>query len=207
MVLAAGASRRMGRPKPLMKLGRRTILQHVLANLLASQIDEIVVVLGHKAEQVVPTLRGTNSKIVVNTQYAQGMSSSIRRGLSEIHPRAQAVLIALGDQPYIPSEVIDMLLCRYEQGDRQIVVPTYCGQRGHPVIFGRKYWPELRALRGDVGGKELLVRHAQDVLEVEVSVQGVLTDIDGPQDAGEKASLEKDAQDAPGGSRRTIEEE
>lgn len=188
MILAAGASRRMGRPKALVKLGRRTILQHVLANLEASQLGEIVVVLGHRAQEILPTLRGTKSKIVINPKYAQGMSSSIRRGLSQVHPQARAVLIALGDQPYIPGEVIDLLLRRYAQGDREIVVPTYHGRRGHPVIFGRIYWPELRALKGDVGGKALLRRHARDVLEVEVSVRGVLTDIDKPEDDQKKAA-------------------
>ena len=120
------------------------------------------------------------------------MSSSLRRGLSQVHPAARAVLIALGDQPYIPSEIIDLLVHRYEQGDHQIVVPTYHGQRGHPVIFGRKYWPELMALKGDVGGKALLGRHGRDVLEVEVPVRGVLMDIDEPEDHGEKASTSGD---------------
>jgi molybdenum cofactor cytidylyltransferase len=185
VVLAAGVSQRMGQPKPLFKLGRKTILQHVLANLRASRVDEIVVVLGHRAQAVAPSLKGTGCKIVVNPDYARGMSSSIRRGLSAVHPRAQAVLIALGDQPYIPAQVIDRFLSAYSRGDYQIVVPTYGGQRGHPVIIGRRYWPELRALKGDVGGRDILLGHAGDVLEVEVSVPGVLADIDRPGDVRE----------------------
>ena len=186
VVLAAGASRRMGQPKPLGKLGRKTILQHVLANLRASRVDEIVVVLGHKASQIASTLKGTGCKVVVNPQCTRGMSTSIRRGLSAVDSRARAVLIALGDQPYIPPGIIDLLLRKYGEQSRQIVVPTYRGQRGHPVIFGRKYWPELRALEGDVGGRDLLRHHSQDVLEVEVPVEGVLADIDRLED-GKKA--------------------
>lgn len=181
----------MGRPKPLVKLGRKTILQHVLTNLRASQVDEIVVVLGHRAEEIIPALKGTDCKIVVNPQYTEGMSSSIGRGLGAVDPRAQAALIALGDQPYIPPEVIDLLLRKYGEQNRGIVVPISGGQRGHPVIFGRKYWSELQALKGDVGGKELLQRHAEDVLEVEVPEEGVLVDIDSPGDNQEPTSGRK----------------
>lgn len=180
VVLAAGVSQRMGRLKPLVKLGDKTMLQHVLANLGPSQVDEIVVVLGFQAEKIIPTLQGMSCQIVVNPQYTRGMSSSIRCGLSAVNHQAQAVLIALGDQPYIPAEVVDLLLRRYREADGEIVVPTFGGRRGHPVIFGRKYWPELRALKGDVGGRELLRRHAQQVLEVEVDAEGVLADIDVP---------------------------
>ena len=192
MVLAAGVSQRMGQPKPLFKLGHKTILQHVLANLRTSRVDEIVVVLGHRARQIVPILRKTGCNVVINPDYARGMSSSIRRGLCAVHPRAQAVLIALGDQPYIPAQVIDRLLSEYSRGDYQIVVPTYGGRRGHPVIIGREYWPELRALKGDVGGRDILRGHPGDVLEVEVSVPGVLADIDRPGDAREELLGEED---------------
>jgi molybdenum cofactor cytidylyltransferase len=180
VLLAAGTSRRMGRLKALIKLGHKTILQHALANLEASQVNEIVVVLGFKAEKIIPTLKGMRCQVVVNPQYTRGMSSSIRCGLSAVNPQARAVLIALGDQPYIPPEIVDLLLRSYQEEDQKIVVPTCGGRRGHPVIFGRRYWPELRALKGDVGCKELLRRHAQHVLEVEVFQEGVLADIDTP---------------------------
>lgn len=188
VVLAAGTSRRMGRLKALIKLGHKTILQRALANLEASQVNEIVVVLGFKAQEIIPTLKGMRCQVVVNPQYTRGMSSSIRCGLSAVNPQAQAVLIALGDQPYIPPEIVDLLLRSYQEEDQKIVVPTCGGRRGHPVIFGRRYWPELRALKGDVGGKELLRRHAQHVLEVEVCQEGVLADIDTPSN-GRKRGL------------------
>jgi molybdenum cofactor cytidylyltransferase len=182
VVLAAGASRRMGQPKPLVKRGGRTLLQHVVANLRASQVDEIVVVLGHRAEEILPTLEEKDCRVVVNPHYDQGMSSSIRRGLSAVHGQAQAVLIVLGDQPYISSGIIDSLLREYSQGSHEIVVPTCGGRRGHPVIFGRKFWPELLALEGDVGGREILHRHGDDVWPVEVADPGILRDIDRPND-------------------------
>jgi len=189
VVLAAGLSRRMGRPKPLVKLKGKTILQHVLGNLRASGVDEIVVVLGYKAEEIFPTLEGEDFRVVVNPDYAQGMSNSLRRGLRAVDNQAQAVLIALGDQPRISSGIIKLLLRKYSQGSHQIVVPTCGGRRGHPVIFGRKYWPELLALEGDVGGREILRRHGDDVLAVEVADPGILQDIDGPDDGGADRNL------------------
>jgi molybdenum cofactor cytidylyltransferase len=182
VILAAGASRRMGRPKQLVRLGGKTVLRHVLDSVRASTVNEIVVVLGHNAKEVAATLAGGEHKIVINPQFSSGMSSSIRRGLGAVDARAEAVLIVLGDQPYVSTGIIDRLVQEYAAGSHQIVVPTCGGRRGHPVIFGRKYWPELQALRGDVGGKDLLRRHAEDVLEVEVEETGILVDIDRPED-------------------------
>ena len=184
IVLAAGASRRMGQPKPLVSLGGRTILQRTLDHLRAAQVDEIVVVLGHRAGDILPTLRGLGCRVVINPQHTLGMSSSIRRGLQAVHPRSRAVLVTLGDQPYIGPRVIDRLVKVFHRDRRSIVVPVFRGQRGHPVLFGREIWPRLQALTGDVGGKELLHRHPEDVCEVEVDDRGVLVDIDRPEDAG-----------------------
>jgi len=189
VVLAAGLSRRMGQPKPLVNLEGKTILQHVLCHLRASQVDEIVIVLGYKAEEILSTLEEEGCRVVVNPDYAQGMSSSLRRGLCAVDDQAQAVLIALGDQPHISSRVINLLLRKYGQGSHQIVVPTCHGRRGHPVIFGRKYWPELLALEGDVGGREILRRHGDDVLAVEVTDPAILQDIDEPNDGGDNHKL------------------
>jgi molybdenum cofactor cytidylyltransferase len=172
----------MGQPKALIRLGGKTILQHAVSNLRASRVAEIVVVLGHRAEEILPTLRGLGCRVVVNHHYARGMSSSIRRGLSSVDPRAQAVLIALGDQPDISAEIVDQLLSAYFGGQHHIVVPTCDGRRGHPVIFDRRYWSELRSLGGDVGGQDLLLRHAGDLLEVEVGAGGIIRDIDRPED-------------------------
>jgi molybdenum cofactor cytidylyltransferase len=159
------------------------MLQHVVNNLMRADLDEVVVVLGHRAEQVFSTLRGLGCRVVINHQYALGMSSSIRRGLDAVHPFARAVLIALGDQPHIPPAVVDGLLEAYRQGRGEIIVPTCRGRWGHPVLFGRKYWRQLQALDGDVGGREILRRHARDLVEVEVDHPQILQDIDRPEDA------------------------
>jgi len=182
IVLAAGASRRMGRPKPLISMGGRTLLQRTLEPLQTSGVDEIVVVLGHRAEDIMPTLRGSGCRVVINRRYARGMSSSIQRGLVSVHPRARAVLVVLGDQPHIRPEVIDLLVERFRRGDGTIVAPVYRGRRGHPVLFGRDQWDRLRALRGDVGARKLLDRYSREVCRVEVDDPGILADIDRPGD-------------------------
>jgi molybdenum cofactor cytidylyltransferase len=178
VVLAAGASRRMGQPKPLVKLGDKTILQRVLDGLHASSVHEIVVVLGHRAEQILPTIAGYGCRVVINPHYRQGLSSSIRRGLSAVDPQAEGVLIALGDLPFVSSAVVEALLAAFSRGKGRIIVPIHEGRRGHPIVFGRKYWPELFRLSGDVGGRELLFRYAQDVMEVQVDEPGIFRDID-----------------------------
>ena len=185
IVLAAGSSRRMGRLKPLISLGGRTILQQTLDHLRDSRVDEIVVVLGHRAEEVLPALRGLGCRVVINHRYHLGMSSSIRRGLQAVHPLSRAVMVVLGDQPHIGPEVIDRLVESFQRENRSIVVPVFDGQRGHPVIFGRQFWDRLQALRGDVGGRELLRRYPHEVCRVEVDDRSILTDIDRPGDVGE----------------------
>jgi molybdenum cofactor cytidylyltransferase len=181
VVLAAGASRRMGCPKPLVKLGCRTLLQHVISHLQAAAVDEIVVVLGHRAGAILPTLKGMGCRVVINDRYALGMSSSIQRGLLAVDPRARAVLITLGDQPDIPPEVVTGLLAAFDQGKGEIVVPVHGGRLGHPVLFGRRYWPELFDLQGDTGGREVLLRHSGSVHEIAVDAPGILCDIDRPE--------------------------
>jgi molybdenum cofactor cytidylyltransferase len=180
IVLAAGLSRRMGRSKPLLRVGDKTMLQHVVACLSGSGVDEIVVVLGHGAERILPTIAGRGCRVVINRHYRQGMSSSIRRGLTAIDPRSDGVMIVPGDLPFLSPRPVSSLLEAFRRGTHGIVVPAHEGKRGHPVIFGRTYWPQLFKLRGDVGGREVLVRHARDVLQIEVGDDGIVRDIDHP---------------------------
>ncbi len=195
IVLAAGRSRRMGRPKPLVSMGSRTLLQRTIDPLRAARVDEIVVVLGHRAEQILPTLRGLGCRTVINHRYRQGMSSSIQRGLQAIHPRAGAALVVLGDQPNIRPEIIDRLVESFQREEGSIVVPVFRGRRGHPVLFGRDLWPHLMALKGDVGGRELLGRYPRKVCQIEVDDRAVLLDIDRPEDmsGGEAVEFTGDA--------------
>lgn len=178
ILLAAGESKRMGRLKQLMPLGNSTILEQTLDNLLGSKISDVIVVLGYKAEEVVKKISGRPIKMVVNPIYHQGMGTSIAAGLKFVDSQAQAVMLILGDQPYVDSSTINRLIDEFGNNHKGITIPTYKGKRGHPLIFARKYQAQLSRLSNDIGGREIIKEHPEDVLEVAVDCQGIVIDID-----------------------------
>jgi molybdenum cofactor cytidylyltransferase len=180
ILLAAGQSQRMGKLKQLMPLGNTTILEQTLANLLGSRLSEVIVVLGYRAEEITKRLSGQPAKIVVNPLYRKGMGTSIAAGLKFIDSQAQAVMLTLGDQPYVDSPTINRLIEAFQNNDKGIVIPTYKGQRGHPLIFSRKYQSRLARLKGDIGGREIIRENSGDVLKVPVDCEGIVIDIDTP---------------------------
>ena len=184
LLLAAGKGERMGEVKQLLAIGEQRMIEAALANLQASRCDEIIVVLGFAAEEIRPLVEGKERvRVVINPHFHKGMSTSIQQGLQALDPRATGVLIALADQPFIPSEVINALIDQFAAGTKGIVLPVYQGKRGHPVILDRKkYAAELLALQGDVGGKEIVRNHPEDCLEIAIDSKGVLIDIDAPED-------------------------
>jgi molybdenum cofactor cytidylyltransferase len=184
LLLAAGRGERMGRAKQLLPLGDGRMIEAALGNLLASEVDEVICVLGFAADEIRPFVAGKERvTVVINERFSEGMGSSIRAGIKALDPRCTGVLIALADQPFIPPEVIDQLIAEFAVGKKGIVLPVYEGRQGHPVILRRlAYEKELLSLHGDVGGKEIVRKHAEDVLEVEVDVSGVVMDIDVPED-------------------------
>ena len=139
ILLAAGESKRMGKLKQLMPFGQNTIVEQAIDNLLNSVVDETIVVLGYRAEEVIKTIAAKPVKLVVNPDYEQGMSTSIIAGLNLIDSRTQAVMLILGDQPLINSQTINRLIEAFYNHDKGIVIPTYQGRRGHPTIFTIKY--------------------------------------------------------------------
>jgi len=178
ILLAAGESKRMGKPKQLMPLGQSTILEQAIDNLLNSAVDEIIVVLGHGAEEIKKTIATKPVKIMVNPNYREGMSTSIIAGLILADPQAEAIMLALGDQPSVDSQTINHLIDEFYSHDKGIAVPTYQGRRGHPIIFAIKYKEKLLELEGDIGGREIIKNHPDDVLEVAVDSESVISDID-----------------------------
>ncbi len=178
ILLAAGESKRMGKPKQLMPWHQGTILERAIDNLLESAVSEVVVVVGYQAEEVVKVIATRPVAVAVNPDYEQGMSTSIAAGLRLIDDRAGAVMLALGDQPLIDSRTINRLLDEFPNHDKGIALPAYQGRRGHPVIFAIKYKAELLKLTGDAGGRQIIKDHPDDILEVAVDSAGVITDID-----------------------------
>lgn len=184
ILLAAGESKRMGRLKPGLPLGNSTILEQSIDNLVHSRIDELIVVLGYRAQELMEKVAGRQVKTVINPDYEQGMSTSVIAGLHMVDDRAQAVLFALADQPFIDSKIVDKLIDGFSRHSKGIVVPAYRGRRGHPVIFAVRYREELLRLRGDVGGRQIIKDHTDDVLEIPVDSESINVDIDTMSDYG-----------------------
>ena len=178
ILLAAGESKRMGKPKLLMPFGRSTILEQTVDNLLNSKVSEVIVVLGYKAEEAMPKITAKPVKIAINPVYHQGMSTSIIAGLNLIDDRGEAVMLVLADQPFVDSKIINELVQQFYAHKKGIVIPTYQGRRGHPIIFTIKYKTELLGLKGDTGGRQIIEKHPDDILEVAVDSPGINIDID-----------------------------
>ncbi len=182
VVLAAGEAKRMGEPKLLLPWDRTTIIARVLDHVLASAVDEVVVVLGHEEEKVAGAIAGRPVRTVINQDYTKGMGTSIAAGLRAVSPGAAGFLLMLGDQPQVNSQTINRLIEEFKRTGRGIVVPVYRGRRGNPVILAAGYKEELLALQEDTGGREIVASHPEDVREVAVDSPGVVTDIDTPED-------------------------
>ncbi len=182
ILLAAGESKRMGRLKQLLPLGRTTMVEQAIDNLLNSKVNEVIVVLGHEAEEIIKKIATKPVKIEVNPIYHQGMSTSIIAGLKLVDDGARAVMLALADQPFIDSQTINRLIDEFCDHNKGIVIPTYQSRRGHPIIFAIKYKEELSGLKGDIGGRQIMERHPDDVLEVAVASPGINIDIDTTDD-------------------------
>jgi len=178
IVLAAGAAKRMARPKQLLPLDNSTVLERAVDSILDSRIDEVIVVVGYLANEMADLLANKPVKIVENPNYHRGMSTSIVSGLSLVSESSKAVMIALADQPYIDSLIVNKLIEAHATSNKGITLPVYKYRLGHHVIFDIKYKDELRALKGDVGGRQIINKHLEDVLEVAVNNDSILVDID-----------------------------
>lgn len=177
ILLAAGEAKRIGRPKLLMPFGGGTVLERTLDNLLTSKVDEVIVVLGPRAGVIKQVIDNRPVKVVVNPDYHRGMSTSLITGLSLVGDRAQRIMIALADQPLIDGEIYDRLIEASLSCDKGIIVPTYQGRRGNPIIFSTRYKQELIKLKGDVGGRQILRQYPDDILEVAVHSESINLDI------------------------------
>ena len=182
VVLAAGMSRRMGTPKQLLRMGEETILQRTLKNVRGSTVSKIILVLGYAAEAVQKTTATQGLKVVINPDYQQGMGTSLRSGLAAVGADAQAAIIVLADQPWVTEETLNALIACHQFRKPQIIVPTYRGFRGNPVLLDRSVFAEVQALNGDVGCRAIFGDHTAGILKLPVEDPGILVDIDSRAD-------------------------
>jgi molybdenum cofactor cytidylyltransferase len=171
LVLAAGASTRMGRPKQLLPIAQSTLLDRVLLEALNSDLGKVVLVLGFKAGEIMAGLQTDphhpKLMVVENRNPRQGISSSIITGLSAVENEWDAVMIILADMPHITARLINLLMRRAEESRRPLAALVTRGKRSHPVIIRRPFFPALHGLRGDEGAKALFVEHSDQVCLVE----------------------------------------
>ncbi|MFQ3623118.1 MAG: molybdopterin-binding/glycosyltransferase family 2 protein [Acetobacteraceae bacterium] len=181
IVLAAGRSRRMAPVNKLLVKGAdgRAMIAQVVDNVLASRARPVLVVTGHEAEAVRDSLRGRDVVFVHNPDYASGLSTSLRAGLDALPVDTEAALVCLGDMPLVRPAVLDRLLAAFDPDEgREIVMPTHRGKQGNPMLWGRRLFPAMRAVAGDVGARHLAGEHADVVHEVEIGDESVLRDFD-----------------------------
>jgi molybdenum cofactor cytidylyltransferase len=190
IVLAAGKSSRMGSNKLLIELSGKPLLRHSVEALKASSVHDVIVVTGNEPERVQTALERLEVKFVHNANYAEGLSTSLKRGLAAVPAETDATLVCLGDMPLVDAQTINRLVAAFNVAEhRTICVPTFEGKRGNPVLWGRQHFIAIEGIEGDQGGRLLLDALSDEVVEVEVKTQAVLVDVDTPDAMQEVKSI------------------
>ncbi len=186
IILAAGESARMGEDKALLPWGATTFLEHLLQQVKDSRVGLVRVVLGENAEAVQKKIQFGTAELVINKAWRKGQLSSLVAALDSL-PRGmvEAALVCLVDHPCITSSLIRQLMDNFLESGKLIVIPTYRGRRGHPVIFSAKLFAELRRAPLDVGARAVVRAHRKDILEVATEEEGVILNVN-DRDAYEK---------------------
>lgn len=168
VVLAAGGSARLGRPKQLERWGDSTLLGHVVDQVRTYSVDEVWVVLGAGVEEILETVDFDGCGVVENPEWQEGIASSLRVGLDTLlqKSRADAALIVIGDQPGLDAAVVEEVIASFRRSSRPVVIPKYRYTWGNPVLVDRSLWPRLMSLEGDEGARRLFQAHPEWVEEV-----------------------------------------
>jgi len=181
LLLAAGQSRRMGSNKLLAEIDGRPMVARTAQRLLSSHARPVIAVLGNQADDVDAALGRLPVERVRNPAFAEGLSTSLKRGIAALPPDTDGVIVCLGDMPLVAGRDLDRLIAAFNPLEgRAIVVPTRRGKRGNPVLWASRFLPEMAELAGDVGAKHLIGEYAELVAEVEMDSDGVLVDVDTP---------------------------
>jgi molybdenum cofactor cytidylyltransferase len=193
VVLAAGRSTRMRGPNKLLaEIARRPLVRIVAEEALASRADPVIVVAGHQRAEVEKALAGLRVRIVHNPDFAEGLGTSLRAGIAAVPADSDAAIVCLGDMPRVDAALMNRLIAAFDP-DRGalVVVPTFEGKRGNPVLWSRRFFPDLMAIEGDVGARHLIGRYSEAVAEVPVEGKATLIDVDTPEAlSGVKAEME-----------------
>jgi len=169
VILAAGASSRLGRPKQLLPYRGKTLLSHTVNEAINANADAVVVILGEEADIFRKEIDEKKVLVAVNSGWEEGMASSLRQGLETLlnsKPYIDAVILMVCDQPYISSSVLNELITTQQKTARQIVTCSYGEAIGPPALFHKKYFPDLMNLKGDAGARKIIQQNMNDVVTV-----------------------------------------
>ncbi len=183
ILLAAGESRRMGSPKALLYYRGQTFIERICTAFLTAGVDELVVVLGAHAEVLRPALPShPKLRSIVNSRYFLGQLSSLMTGIGALSPESEAVIVNLVDHPLVTAETIKALIDSYREAPLPILIASYQGRRGHPVLFSSQVYGEILAAPLDRGAKVIVRKDPSRVRELQLNDPGILADIDTPED-------------------------
>jgi molybdenum cofactor cytidylyltransferase len=164
------------------EINGRPLVRIAAEQLIASQAKPVIVVTGHQRERIERALAGLPVRFVHNSDFADGLSTSLKAGIKAVPPDADAALVMLGDMPQVGAKLIDRLISAFDpERGALVVVPTFDGKRGNPVLWSRRFFPDLMAVDGDVGARHLIGAYPEAVAEVAVEDAAALTDIDTPE--------------------------
>lgn len=181
LVPAAGMSTRVGRNKLLLPFKGKSLIGHAVDTLLASTVDEIIVVLGHEADEVRAAIGRKRVRFVENPDYQQGLRTSVHAGFAAVPVNTTAIMIYLADQPLLEAREVDFLVRAFAEAgktDKNIVVPLFRGQRGNPVIVSSSYQNAILAMTDETGCRRVIKQNPDHVLTVEMETDHVVRDID-----------------------------
>ena len=182
LILAAGESSRMGTPKATLAYRGRTFLELIVTTLREAGLDRIVVVLGHQSEEIQRQVKIEHALVVVNPGYRSGQTSSLQAGLRALAADdPDAVLLCLVDHPAVSAATVKRVVGSFGQQQAPVVIPTYHGRRGHPVLIGRQLFDELLGLTRDAGADSVVRKYRPVAKFVEVDDEGVILDVDDPE--------------------------
>ena len=183
IILGAGRSRRMGLENKLVaEINGKPMIVHAIESVKNSRVNKTILVTGYQREIVERAVQGIEIEIIYNPNFTEGLSSSIKSIGHKLTKNVDAVILCLGDMPGITSTHINSLIKAFKNNpNRQIVIPTYNGRRGNPVLWGKKHFPLLVNLSGDRGAKVLFQNNENNITEVQIEDEAILTDLDTPE--------------------------
>jgi molybdenum cofactor cytidylyltransferase len=187
VILSAGESSRMGRPKALLPIDGVRFIDKIVTTLKTTHVGRIVVVLGHNITELRQKISDLPVDLVINPDYKRGQLTSLLAAIRSIEAgnnaeRVDGILVHLVDHPYIDANLVNLMIDRFYESKKLIVVPRYQNRRGHPVIFSRALFAELLAAPLDRGAKAVVHAHRDDTLEIDTNDQGAIIDIDTPEE-------------------------